>query len=402
MQSVSKIKVAAHHLRTDDRGKILTAIAGGWFLSIGVRLSYPVLLPHLQAAYGFGLTTAGLLLSVLWVAYALGQLPGGLLSDRIGEGTVLAVSSAIAAGTIALVTVAGSTALLFGATALFGGGTALYGVARFTALSQIYPENEGVAIGVTMAAGDLGSAVLPPVVGLIAGAIAWQYGIWIAVPLFALAAIGIRLVVPTRTSDESSVVDSLSLDTVRYVLSQMTQPTILLVLTIQLLGYSVWQAFTGFYPTYLIEIKGLPSTTATTLFGLFFALGAVAKPIAGGAYDRIGIRRSYPIVMGAFVVSVAFLPIVEGIWTILALTVLMSSLLGYSAITLSYLTASMPENMQGTGLGVLRTTYMTIGAGSPVVVGTLADRGLFDEAFMLLAAIGGFTILLCYRVPDRK
>lgn len=38
------------------------------------------MLPYLRAAYGLALT-AGLLLGVLWIAYALGQLPGAL-ADR--------------------------------------------------------------------------------------------------------------------------------------------------------------------------------------------------------------------------------------------------------------------------------------------------------------------------------
>jgi len=72
---------------TDGRGDILVAVAAGWFLSIGVRLAYPVLLPYLRESYGLDLTTAGLLLTALWLCYALGQLPGGLLADRFGGET---------------------------------------------------------------------------------------------------------------------------------------------------------------------------------------------------------------------------------------------------------------------------------------------------------------------------
>lgn len=400
MQFLLEFGLTVRRLWTDDRGHILFAIAAGWFLSLGVRLAYPVLLPHLQTAYGLNLTVIGLLLSVLWGAYALGQLPGGILSDRIGEGNILVVSTVIAAVTLALVSTAGSPIVLFAATALFGFGTALYGVARFTAMSQIFPENEGAAIGITMAAGDFGSAVLPPIAGLIAGALVWQYGFGFAIPLFGLVAILLWLVVPGRTSGMTSAVDSLSLETIQYILSEITQSTIITVAVIQLLGYAVWQAFTGFYPTYLIENKGLSSSVVTVLFGLFFALGVVIKPLAGRTYDRFGIRRSFPIVMGVFVIAVLLLPLANGFWVILALTIPLSSLLGYSAISLSYLTAAMPDDIQGTGLGVLRTVYMTIGAGSPVVVGVLADHGFFDEAFILLAVVAGVTILLCLYIPD--
>ena len=401
MQSFAEIGSNAKGLWADGKGKILFAIAAGWFLSIGLRFVYPVLLPSLQSAYGINLTTAGLLLSVLWVAYALGQLPGGILSDRIDERNILVLSTAISAATIALVAAANSVVVLFAATAAFGAGTALYGVARFTALSHVFPNNEGAAIGLTMAAGDLGNALLPPAAGLVAGVLAWQYGFGLTVPLFVFVVVLLWAFVPKRTSAASSSIDKLSLDMVRKIFAALSQPSIVVVAILQFLGYVAWQGFTGFYPTYLIDIKGLSPPVATLLFGGFFGLGVIIKPIVGSVYDRFGIRRSFPIVMGVFMVSVGLLPLLERFWSIVIATVFLSSILGYGTITLSYLTTALPESVQGTGLGTLRTIYMTIGAGSPVVMGALADRGFFDEAFLLLAVVAAVAIALCTRVPSR-
>lgn len=389
-----------NELRSDGRGPILTAIAAGWFLSLGVRLVYPVLLPHLRAAYGFDLTTAGFLLTVLWLAYAVGQLPGGVLADRLGEGRILAISTATAAGTIALVATARSVPVLFAATALFGLGTALYGVARYTALSGVYPDNDGTAIGVTLAAGEVGNAALPPIAGFVAVTFAWQYGFGFTVPLFVGATALLWVAVPARTSGPTSAVDDISLETVRYVYSAVTRPAILLVTTVQVTGYCIWQAFTGFYPTYLIEVKGLSPTIATTLFGLFFALGIVVQPLSGAAYDRFGIRRTLPIVMSVLTLALALVPLVDGVALVTAVTVLSSSILGYTAMTMPYITAALPDDAQGTGLGLLRTGYMALGAGSPVVAGALADRGFFDETFLLLAVLAGVMVLLSSRIPD--
>jgi hypothetical protein len=48
-------------------------------------------------------------------------------------------------------------------------GTALYGVSRFTILNEIYPNQLGTATGVTMAAGDLGTSLMPPAAGFYRG-----------------------------------------------------------------------------------------------------------------------------------------------------------------------------------------------------------------------------------------
>jgi MFS family permease len=399
VEPLSRFGRTVTELRSDGRGAILAAIAAGWFLSLGVRMVYPALLPHIRVAYGLDLTTAGLLLTVLWVAYALGQLPGGVLADRIGEGAVMTASTLVSAGMLTLAVTADSAAMLFLATALFGLATALYGIARFTALSDLYPENDGAAIGVTMGAGDMGNAVLPPVAGFLAAAFAWQYGLGFTIPVFLASTVALWAVVPARTSGATSAVDSLSLDAVRYVVSIVLQPTIVTVVSVQILLYWVFQAFIGFYPTYLIEVKGLPSTLATGLYGLFFGLGVLVKPLSGSAYDRFGVRRPLRAIVVTITLALALLPFVDRLSLLVALTVPLSLLLGYGAITLPYMTATLPEDAQSTGLGVLRATYMTIGAMSPVVFGAVAERGFFDEGFVALAAIAGVALLLSVRVP---
>ncbi|WP_343161666.1 MFS transporter [Natrialba sp. INN-245] len=385
---------------SEGRGKILFAVAAGWFLSIGVRLAYPVLLPFLQSDLGLGLTGAGVLLSVLWLAYALGQLPGGVLSDRIGEGNVLVASTLVSAVALGAVAAVDSGTLVFVATAAFGFGTALYGVARFTILSDVFPEHEGAAIGITLAAGEVGNAVLPLAAGAIATTLAWQYGFWLSVPAFGLTALLLWYAVPGRTSGETSAVDAISRDTLQYVASQLRRRPIVVVTAVQILTYSVWQAFTGFYPTYLIEVKELSAPVATGLFSAFFALGIVVQPLTGGVYDRIGARRSLPVVLGIVAVALAALPFLEGFWPLVAGTVLLSSILGYGTITLPYMTAAFPQDMKGTGLGVLRTFYMTIGAASPVLFGAFAERGFFDEGYLVLAVLAVVAIGLTWWLPE--
>lgn len=401
LRRFTALKHGARALWSGGRGKILLAIGSGWFLSIGVRLVYPVMLPYLQTAYDLDLTTAGFLLSVLWISYAIGQLPGGLLADRIGEGTVLLTSLLISMGTLTLVVLARSAFVLFVATALFGLGTALYGVARYTSLSEIYPDNAGAAIGITQAAGEVGNSVLPLLAGLIAAVFAWQYGFGFAIPLFGLVALGLWAVVPSRISEATSAVDTISLETARYVFSELRQPEIVVVTIIEIFAFSVWQSFTGFYPTYLIEIKGLSPTVSSGLFGLFFAVGVIVQPLAGGAYDRFGIWRSLPVVMSVITVALAILPLLEGFWPLVVGTVLLGSILGYGTIILPYMTEELPMDMKGTGLGALRTIYMAGGAVSPLLFGALADRGFFDEAFVLLAALAGTTVLISIWFPIR-
>ena len=151
-------------LRGDGRERILLVVSLGWGLTIGGRTVYPALLPQLRVAYGLDLTVAGLLLSVLFATYALGQLPGGVLADRIGERQTLTLGASV------------SPTALFLAAALFGFAVGFYAIARFTAIARTYPEGYGTAIGLSNAVPELGQALVPPVAGLVAAVAGWRVG----------------------------------------------------------------------------------------------------------------------------------------------------------------------------------------------------------------------------------
>jgi len=395
---LGSISASLVELNRDSQAQILLAVAGGWFLSIGIRLIYPVVLPHLRIAFGFDLATAGLLLTVLWVVYALGQLPGGILSDRFGAGRVMIVGTTAAGITVLLIVLSPTIEMLFTTTALLGLCTALFGPARFPMLSAVFPNRAGTAIGSVQAAGNLGNTVLPFIAGVLASAGGWQLGFGFVSPLFAIGTFALWYTVPRQPS--TTTVETLSDDAIHYLLADFTNRSVLVILAIQVLGSGMYQGFTSFYPTYLVEIKGLSSTVASGLFGAFFAMGMLIPPITGGVGDRFGERPTLLVILALSTVMLATLPFVTGVGGLVGITIGLSAILGRGVLALTYLTKTLSEETRGTGLGLLRTGYITTGAVSPLLIGILADRGYFDEAFWLLSGSGVVMVLLCSILPE--
>lgn len=402
MTVLSSVLEEVKILSSDDRGKALAVISGGWFLAIGTQMIYPVLLPQLRAAYGLDLTMAGLLLTTIWLSQAVSQVPAGALTDRIGGHPALAASMLICAGALAVV-VAGGTALpLFGATALFGVGLALFGIARFTVIQELYPNRIGTSSGVIMAAADAGQTVLPPVASSIALVAVWQYGFAVTIPFFVLSAGLLWVAVPAsavRSGDDRRVPSTVR---IRYLLSELRRPSVTRGTLVLILYGTVWAAFTGFYPTYIVEVKGFSTAIASVLFGLFFGLGIVVKPLAGSAYDRIGIRRALLSVVAVPTLAFAVLPFVDSLVGLVAVTALAAPLLGSGAIVQPYVLETLPEDLKGTGLATVRTIFLTVGAIAPVVFGTIADRGFFDEIYFVLALLTGVNVLIVTRMADME
>lgn len=387
-------KETATELWADGRGWILLVVGAGWALSIGVRFVYPALVPYFQTDFGIGLTTTGLLLTLLWGGYAIGHIPGGILGDRIGEGNVVVVSALISAGTVFVVAASANVWMLFIGTVGFGLATALYGPTRFTIFTDIYQKQAGTAIGLTMAAGSLGNTFFPIAAAVIASYVTWRLGIGMFGPLFVGVAIGLWIAVPSHTSGKSSAVDKLSSDVLQQVRSGITRESIPLIVVIQVTVSFVMQGFSSFYPTYLTVTKGLSPGMAATLFGLFFAVGAVIQPLSGSMLDRLGTRSTLFFSLGGCVVALWLLPFIQSLFTLVAITALVSSLNGCFVATQTYIANSLPNDMQGTGLGTLKASWMLAGATSPLLIGILADYGSFDEGFLLLAAVGTLGLLL--------
>jgi MFS family permease len=200
-----KLRPLLADLARDGKGWILLTVGAGWFVSIGVRYMYPSLLPFLREAFEFDLAVAGVLLSALWLAYAVGQFPGGVLGDRLGEGNILALSTGISAVAVLAVSLAFDLLILFAGTVAFGFATALYGTTRFTVFTDIYSDRAGTAVGLTMAAGSVGNTVLPAVAAVIAGYATWRLGFGLVVPVFVGITVAIWLTVPDRTGSHQGL-----------------------------------------------------------------------------------------------------------------------------------------------------------------------------------------------------
>lgn len=140
--------------------------------------------------------------------------------------------------------------------------------------------------------------------------------------------------------------------------------------------------------------KGLSPEAAATLFGLFFAAGVVITPLSGVVMDRFGTRFTLVFFLGGCVVALWVLPFVHGLVSLIALTVLFSTWNGGGVAAQTYIADSLPDDMQGTGFGTVKASWMLVGALSPLLIGIFADYGMFNAGFLLLAAVGTLGLIL--------
>lgn len=396
---LANARTVTQDLLRGGKGWILLSVSAGWFLSIGVRFVYPSLLPFIREEFGIGLTIAGLLWSVLWVAYAVGQFPGGVLGDRLGEGNILVVSTLVS--TAALVAVATSVHvwLLFLGTFAFGFATALYGPTRFTIFSDVYSTRAGTAVGVTMAAGNVGNTILPAVAAVVATTLSWRFGFGVLIPVFVLVTVALWVFVPSRTSTADHAADELSVETIRQILSGLAVRGVPAVAAIQIVLAFVNQGFLGFFPLYLIEIKEFSAQAASVMYGLYFFVGVGIQPLVGACRDRFGTRPTMMYVVAAYVAGLVVLQFTESVVVLVLATVCISHWNGTVVLTNTFVTDALPAEIRGSGLGLARTSWILLGAVGPTFVGYLGDLGMLEVAFLTLAGLAGVALALTVLIP---
>jgi len=431
----SRLRRVVSLLGGGGRGWALVAIASGWFLVLGLRFVVPGLLPVITDEFPVSNATAGVAITLLWAAYGAMQFPAGALVDRLGERTLLTASTAGAALAMVGFALAPTFGLFLVATLAFGATSGLFGPPRGTALTRLYDAGDGAAFGTVLAMGSVGSALLPPLALLFTGVVGWRGALGLAAPLFVLVAVGLWLAVPARGTaaaeravrartdggagpspggtasgpgdsgtgadpDERDETADLRERAATVGRAMRSRRVVVAVVGTTLMLF-VFQGLTAFFTTYLVEQKNLAESTAGAVFGLLFLGGAVSQGSGGALARRYGHGRILAVVAFTGVLPLAVLPFVGGLVPVSLVAVLLGVRLSVGPVANSYVVALLPPAVRGTAWGAIRTAFFTVGAFGSTVVGAMADRGLFAEAFLLLAALSALAGVAYLFVPAR-
>jgi MFS family permease len=148
---------------TDGEERLLTGHTGRLFLLLTVTLValklaqrlFPSLLPVIIDDLAITPFAAGVALSVLRLARATMQYPGGSLADGLTRTCVVLSSLGLALVGLAALALANTYAALLAGIVVFGAGLGLYPPASRALLSDLYHEKQGRAFGLHTMGNDL-------------------------------------------------------------------------------------------------------------------------------------------------------------------------------------------------------------------------------------------------------
>src|SRR5262245_61726945 len=179
--------------------RVFAPFACAYFLSYFYRVANAVLSPDLVRDLGLDAGALGLLTSAYFLAFALLQLPVGLLLDRFGPRRVNASLLCVAACGAALFAAGDGLPALLAGRALIGAGVSACLVSRIQAFTQWFPLARLATLnGWLMAAGGLGAMAASAPLEWALRFTDWRGAFTALAALTGLAALAVALIVPER------------------------------------------------------------------------------------------------------------------------------------------------------------------------------------------------------------
>ena len=143
-------------------------------LSHGYQLIFPGVLLLLQKEFSLGYLELGVLANVMNLTYGLGALPGGMIYNRLGPKKLYLLCFLGSSFSLILIGISTGLVLFTTGLALLGtAGSAYHPLANALITGKI--RAFGRALGIHGAAGNLGLAITPFVIGVIASRLGWRY-----------------------------------------------------------------------------------------------------------------------------------------------------------------------------------------------------------------------------------
>ncbi len=367
----------------------LTASCAVHGVQDGLSAALYVILPTLAEVFGLSYAQVGVIRAVKNSAMALFELPSGVLSERLGERTLLVFGLLCAGfGYLALSVAPGVMAV---AVSLFVAG---FGAAFQHALSSAIIANtfQGAgartALGTYNSAGDVGKLAFTAFYSLAIGmGIAWQgvvagFGLTAVLGAAALFFILRRLQVGSRPSSEARA--NAATGIVGWGIRDRTGFSALAVIVF--LDIAVQSGFLTFLAFLMLE-KQVPASLAAFAVVLTLAGGIFGKFGCGYLAERIGVRRSLAIVEFLTAAGIIAILLSPTLLAYVLLPVLGLVLQGSSSITYATVSDLVRPDRRSRGFAVIYTVASAASIAGPIAFGVLSDRFGLVSAMLTMALV---------------
>ena len=371
----------------------------------------------------------GFVFSSFVIGYALFQIPGGWLGDRLGARIVLTVGLLWWSCFTALTAMAATSPLagmagILGALAvtrfLLGIGEAVALPTFNRAVTDWLPAHErGLGIGIAIGGIGVGSAITPPITAWIMVNYGWQSAFYLAASVGMGLAVIWWLFARDRPADhpwEKQQGASISTgnrpaaaSTIPWFALRNTPTVWWLVLSYACLGYVAYIYMSWFY-LYLVNVRGFNVLRGGVFAAAPFLAILITCPLGGWATDRLalrfGLRQGRRLIgLAGMILAAAFIALgamIESPYLAIASLSLGAGWLYFSVGAYWASTSDLSQTHAGSLSGLMNMGANIGGAISPTITPWIADLWGWPLSLSVAALIAFTGGLLWLRIDPGK
>lgn len=346
------------------------------------RMGLPSLGPEMRDVFDLSLAQVGLVFTTVGIGVALGLVPWGMLTDRIGERPVLGIGLTLFASMIALTSFAPSFELLLAGLFLTGiAGASGTGASGRAVMSWFAHTERGMALGIRQMALPLGGAIGSLMLPVVAGASGIQAALLVlaGVALTAAVTAAVFMRDPPHSGKSDADLAQPMADGRQW---RLGNASFLLAV-----GQS---ATLGFFVLFLHDERGLSIAAAAACLALVQVLGAAMRIAAGRLSDRRDGVRIPPLMNIAAVTSVLYAAtalLTSAPGAVLYPVLVAAGVFAISWNGLAFTAAAEIAGLTraGTAMGLQNTNVAVGSIVAPVAFGLIVQATSYPVGFAVVA-----------------
>jgi sugar phosphate permease len=400
-----------------------------YFLVFFHRMSVGVVKDDLMTGFNMSATSFANLGAMYFYAYAIMQIPAGVLADSIGVKKTIIFGSLITGVGSILFGTAPSILYTFIGRAMVGVGVSVTFICIAKIQTMWFKEKEfGTMTGITGLVGNLGGVVAQTPLAIMVGVFTYQYT-FVAIGLLSVmvAIISFKFVydkpedmglpsiaeIEGRITTKEIMQKASIMEGLKGVLkNKRTWPPFILLASYCMTFF----AFAGTWGiSFFVDGYGISKIDASTNIVLILVSLAIGSLLIGILSDKIKSRKIPLIVFGtiANIVWIVFAIVMNGNASPVGIRIMMV-LYGFfvSAFTMSWSIGKESNNPMHSGMAVavVNTGAFIGGAIGPVIFGIFLDRligietgiELYKYSMMFLVTMNAVGLVASFLVKDTK
>ncbi|MDD4802757.1 MAG: MFS transporter [Syntrophomonas sp.] len=393
---------------------IFFVVALAYFFVYFHRTTPAVMAPELINSFNTTPVALGLFSSMYFYAYALGQLPAGILADRWGVRKTISIFILIAGLGAIMFGIAGdfNTALL--ARFLVGFGVGFVYVPAMRLLTDWFMKNEfAFYSGILLAVGNLGSLASTAPLVFIMGIWGWRN----SMIFVGIVSIVIGIISCVFIRDKPCEIGGASISEIEGLeVKAASPPTIGIIKSLSLIfkNYNFWtiailyfvfygsiMGFQGLWAgPYLSAVYGFNKAETSKLLAMIPLGMIIGGPLSGWLSDKVFKSRKKVVLTGMILYTLAWLPMLLWVDSIprnsfVILWLLYGIFGGFAVVMYANLRENIDSQIAGTGIGCLNVFLFVGGAVFQQVMG-LIITGYPEVNMVIPAAAFKSSFIFCF------